>query len=112
MSVKGIHRGNVDDPSDSCGDLGVVTLSIPATRKNKKLLYSFETLSGKADDIIFQHGPSTGIEIEGELLFIFPWLDGATASQEPLNLVVRVVPYRKSGLAGKSLDIVVHDSGR
>lgn len=112
IRVKDIYRGNVDDPSGSCGDLGVVTLSVPATRRNKKLLYSFETVSGKVDNNIFQHGPSTGIEIDGELIFVFPWFDGATASQEPIDLVVRVVPYSKSGLAGKGLDLVFHDPGR
>lgn len=112
VTVHSITRGNADDPRNSCADIGVVVLAIPATAESRKLAYSFETVSGTADDIIFQLGPSAGEEEDGRLLFVFPWLDGASRKQEPLDLTVRVTPFRRSGLVGKPIDIRVVDGGR
>lgn len=112
ITVQSITRGNADDARDSCSDTGVVVLEIPATAESRKLAYSFEMVSGTADDVIFQPGPSEGYEKDGKLLFYFPWLDGAAKKQEPLNLVVRVTPYRMSGLSGKPNEVKIVDNGR
>ncbi len=53
VTVESITRGNGSDSSDSCSDTGIVVLSIPATHKNKDFAYSFEIISGSADDVIF-----------------------------------------------------------
>lgn len=112
--VESISRGNAGNPQDSCGDTGVVVLSIPATADTKGLIYTFDLISGEADDVIFQPSPATGFEDEGSrrLLFVFPWLDGASNEQEPLNLIVRVTPHLPSGLAGTPIEISVVDPGR
>ncbi|TXH70543.1 MAG: hypothetical protein E6Q88_08380 [Lysobacteraceae bacterium] len=112
VSVESIRRGNANDPFDSCGDTGVVVLSVPATRKTKGLAYTFEVISGTADDVIFDPSPSFGFKSDGKYLFVFPWVDGADNAQEPLNLVVRVTAYRRSGLKGGSTDVAITDRGR
>lgn len=114
IAVKSIHRGNAEDPTDSCGDTGVIALVMPATEEAKEIAYTFELMSGEADDLIFFEGTFQGFEDEEtkQLQFVFPWLDGATAKQEPLNLVVRVTPYRLSGLKGQPVTLKITDAGR
>lgn len=112
VALVSISRGNADDPRDSCGDTGVIVLSVPATAENKELAFSFDLVSGTADDLIFQPGHFTGFEHDGKLLFVFPWVDGASDKQEPLDLVVRVTSYLRSGLTGAATEIRVQDNGR
>jgi hypothetical protein len=112
VTVESITRGNGDDPGDSCSDTGVVVLSVPATRKTKDIAYTFEIVSGSADDTIFYSVPSVGFKSKGKYLFVFPWVDGAKSKQEPLNLVVRVTAFRRSGLKGESADVTITDPGR
>ena len=57
-------------------------------------------------------GPSRGIEYDENLLFTFPWVDGAYSDQDPFKVVIRVTPYRPTGQAGKAVDLVVSDNGR
>lgn len=110
VSVKSIRRGSGEDRT-SCADTGVVVLAIPATAESRELAYSFEMISGRADDVIFQPGPSSGFEQNGALLFYFPWLDGASNTQEPLDLVVQVTPFRQSGLRGNPAAVSVVHAG-
>ena len=112
ITIESISRGNARDPRDSCGDTGVIALSIPATPLNRELAFSFDLVSGETDDLIFQPGHFTGFEHDGKLLFVFPWVDGASDKQEPLDLTVQVTPYLLSGVAGTATEIHVKDRGR
>jgi hypothetical protein len=111
VTVESISRGG-DIPLSSCDDTGVVVLSVPADLETRDLAYSFEVVSGSADDVIFQPVPSTGLEDAGKFFFVFPWVDGTENTQEPLSLVVRVTAFRRSGLAGGSTDVSVVHPGR
>lgn len=111
FAIDAVYRGNVKDPSDSCGDTGVIVLSVPANAETRSLAYTFELVRGEADDLIFFEGAFTGIENEGKIEFVFPWLDGAHAKQEALDLTVRITPYRLSGLKGEPVEIAVRDAG-
>jgi len=106
--TRGAPNGN-----DSCSDTGVITITIPATSMSENLIYSFELESGRADDLIFYEGTYTaGYKDKAFLYFIFPWLDGANARQESLNLKVRITAHTKSGLKGESVLLNITDPGR
>ena len=74
VTVESISRGG-DIPLSSCDDTGVVVLSVPADLETRDLAYSFEVVSGSADDVIFQPVPSTGLEDAGKFFFVFPWVE-------------------------------------
>ena len=111
FAVDAVYRGNAKDPRDSCGDTGVIVLTVPANAETRSLAYTFELVRGEADDLIFFEGAFTGFESEGKIEFVFPWLDGADAKQEPLDLTVRITPYRLSGLKGEPVEVAIRDAG-
>jgi hypothetical protein len=112
VAIEAISRGSANNPLSSCADTGVAVLSIPATAANKGLVFSFDLVSGNTDDRIFPPGLFTGFEGNGKIQFVFPWVDGASDKQEPLDLVVRVTPYLHSGLAGAPTEVRIKDNGR
>lgn len=112
VTIEAISRGNANNPHSSCADTGVIVLSIPATAANKELVFSFDPVSGEADARIFRAGYYTGFEENGKFLFVFPWVDGASDKQEPLDLAARVTPYLRSGLAGVPTEVRIKDNGR
>jgi hypothetical protein len=112
FAVDAVYRGSAENPNDSCGDTGVIVLSVPADAETRSLAYTFQLLRGEADDLIFFEGAFKGFESEGKIAFVFPWVDGADAKQEPLDLTVRITPYRMSGLRGKPTKVSIRDPGR
>jgi hypothetical protein len=112
VTLVSVSRGYADNTGDSCADTGVIVLSVPANAANKSLVYTFEMISGKDVAGIFYTQPIVGVEYKNSYLFVFPWIDGASGKQEPLNFVVRVTAYRKSGLKGDSVDVKIKDPGR
>ena len=48
----------------------------------------------------------------GKFLWVFPRVDGTRIAQEPLNLVIRVAAFRRSGLVGGSIDVKRIQRGR
>jgi hypothetical protein len=112
VTVEAVTRGRESDSRHPCPSPGVLVLSIPVTPESRQLAYSFEMISGSASGFLFRHGPNEGVEENGKLWFRLPGLEGVSTRHGPLNLVIRITPFRRSGLAGKPTDIKVVDGAR
>jgi hypothetical protein len=110
--VESIGRGYRGKRADSCADTGVVTLVIDVDEVSRGVVYDFREISGRADDIIFEPGAVSGGYGVGKVAFVFPWIDGATHKQEPLDLVVRVTALTRSGVVGGFTDVHLRHPGR
>lgn len=112
VTVESMTWGRAADSKFGCPSPGILVLSIPLTPQSRALAYSFEMITGSAYDYPFQHGPSQGVEEGGKLWFRLPGLERFPDTQRPFNLVIRVTPFRRSGLAGEPTDVRVVDGGR
>jgi hypothetical protein len=112
LRVAGIRRGTAGDGSDTCSDIGVITFEMPANRKTRKLLLAFETIQINSGEVTVHVGPSPGFEYEGQIRYSFPWVDGGYTSQEPIDIVVKVTPFWRTGEAGEPVNMRVTQDGR
>lgn len=109
VRVEAITRGS--DAGHSCASSGVVRLAIDTTPRNADAVYAFRVIRGDGHHA-FPAGALEGSRDGGTVRFVFPFDDGATASQEPLDFVVRVTAITRAGRKGAHRDVVVRDPGR
>lgn len=106
VTVGLIRRGRAPDGvwNWSCDDTGLVSIRMPLNENTKDLIFAFRVLSGTTDELKFRDGYYAGFTREGasSMSFTFPWIDGASDQQEPLDFVLEIIPARRSGLIGRS----------
>lgn len=114
VRVESIVRGDAIDPEDSCSDTGVIEISIVVGKWPEVSAFSFDVVSGRIGDFAVQSGPIDGSShrVGSTYVFVFPWIDGASEKQEPMNFRIRVTPYDRFGHPGAAKELSVHDPGR
>jgi hypothetical protein len=110
VRVVSIERGSA--AGHSCASSGVLRLAIATTKRDAGAVYTFRVIRGGKGRSFVQDGPLTGTLEDGTMAFLFPFDDGATARQEPLDFVIRVTALTRSGRRGGRTDLRVTDPGR
>jgi hypothetical protein len=95
----------------SCSDIVFLTIAIPANASTRETAYRFEVLSGDApvSGVFFGPDPRFGEERNGNMEFVFYWPDSAT---KPMDVLVRITPYSKTGRKGRSSKLRISDRSR
>jgi hypothetical protein len=102
--VRGGARG-------SCSDIAFLKIAIPANASTRETAYRFEVLSGDkpAPWHFFGSDPLFGEERKGNMEFVFYWTESAP---KPMDILVRITPYSKSGRKGRSSKLRIADRSR
>jgi len=97
------------DMGEICTGVAILTITIPIDRSNPAFAYKFELLSGTPEPI-FLDEPVVGVNrVKGKKTFIFRWIEQDVV---PMNAIVRVTAYSRSGRKGGSSEIRISDPGR
>ncbi len=108
-----------DQVMTSCDDLGWLSLRFQAPQDDQNgpedIGYRLEVVEGTPPgDLGFPSTliiPQGGVS-DGEVSFVFPWLDGASDEQEPFSFVLRITAVDRAGNPSDvSEELVVSDSG-
>ena len=93
----------------SCVEVSSVTIAVRDDSPGLPYYFAFREAGGTAPDLIFGGGiHAGGLNGEGERQFTFHWPEISHAST-PLDLLVEITPYTRSGVRGPSAVIRVRD---
>ena len=106
VEIDGIIRAG--DMGDVCSDVAILTLTIPIDTINSAFAYKFELVSGDPEPI-FRDQPVLPVLRDGKQYFIFRWIESRAL---PLDVVVKVTAYSRSGKQGGSTNFKISDAGR
>lgn len=95
----------------SCSDIVFLKITIPANASTRETAYRFEVLSGDRPVPwdFFGPDPRFGEERNGNLEFVFYW---PASAPKPMDILVRVTPYSKTGRKGRSSKLRIADRSR
>jgi hypothetical protein len=109
--VVSIVRGRAPTTPGSCEDAGEISIAVRDDSVRGYYGYEFRQVSGYSPDAIFPSGTYFGGPMDGELLFVFYWLDLPHKDRRQIDLVVRITPVTRSGLVGAPTELRVVESG-
>lgn len=108
ISVKNIRRGRAGgDPAMDCSDAGIIELQVP---EYPIVGYRFEIFHGKFEDAVIPEGVIKPTMLSRDSLR-FVWLDGAHASQEPINVILKVYAVSSFGVESEPMFLNITDPG-
>ena len=109
--VVSINRGRLARRGDnSCVAISAITIAVRDESPRVPYYFEFREVGGAAPDLIFQSGLRAGaLSGEGELLFTFYWPE-TSRKKEEINLRVEITPFTRSGIQGKSEELLVRES--
>ena len=95
----------------SCSDIVFLRIAIPANARTRETAYRFEVLSGNRPVPwdFFGTAPRFGEERNGNMEFVFYW---PASAQKPMDILVRITPYSKTGRKGRSSKLRIADRSR
>ncbi|GAB2528983.1 hypothetical protein GCM10008940_34690 [Microbulbifer agarilyticus] len=100
---------------DSCADTGTVTIKIDAQGyKSRSVGYVFEVISSSESQKIFPEEAVYGNakSVNGVNTFTFPWIDGASDVQEPLEILVNIYRVNHGWVLSDPAQLVIRHRGR
>ncbi|MCH9692679.1 MAG: hypothetical protein K0U59_11580 [Gammaproteobacteria bacterium] len=106
IEVVSVRRGNIGD-SGMCADLGLVVFRVKDRQRHTG--YLFEVVEGSDKSEIIPNGIISSVE---DSEFRFPWLDGATEYQEPIELKIKVTAISTLGVESQPSYFWFKDRGR
>ena len=106
VEIKNIVRAG--DMGEICSDVAILFLTIPVDTSNSAFAYKFELVSGSPEPI-FSDNPVLGVFQDGKQTFTFRWIERRAL---PMEIVVKVTSYTRSGKRGGSTNIKISDPGR
>ena len=106
VAIDGIIRAG--DMGEVCSDVAILTLTIPIDSISPAFAYKFELISG-APEPIFIDQPVLPVMRDGKQYFIFRWIEKHAV---PLDAIVKVTAYSRSGKKGGSTNLKISDAGR
>ena len=96
------------DMRDVCSDVAILTITIPIDSSNPAFAYKFELVSGNLDPM-FRDKPVLAMLRDGKHNFVFRWIE---STAPPMDIVVKVTAYSRTGKQGGSTNIKISDRGR
>ncbi len=109
--VANIDRGRpAGRDESSCVETSSITVAVRDDSQRLPFYFEFREVGGSAPDLIFQSGLySGGSNGSGERLFTFYWPE-ISRSRKPVDLLVEITPFTRSGIRGPSVVIAVSDA--
>jgi len=108
-----VVRGHLNGAS-SCSDTGSITIMIPAQGYDSHSTgYFFEVISSTEKQQIFPTGAIFGNSKskDGVNSYTFPWIDGSSDVQEPLEVIVNVYRVGLNWVLSDPAELVIGHHG-